>query len=237
MPRDLFDVVTHPSARTTRTRVTLPVSIALHALGLAAIVAMPLVATDELPDPHVRVVFETPGQLPTPSTPPEMRRPSAPAQYQHEGAAPTEAPSGIVAESGLVRADAVEGTDVGPGAPGLVEGVPGGFSAGGALDPAPPPPPPAPRRIGGDIRPPGKTGHVSPVYPLIAREAHVEGVVILEAIIGPRGFVEDVRVLRSIPLLDQAALDAVRQWTYRPTLLNGVPVPIVMTVTVQFRLQ
>jgi protein TonB len=213
----------------------LPVSIALHALGLAAIIAMPLVATDVLPDPLVRIVFETPGQLPTPSTPPEMRRAAAPAQFQHEGAAPTEAPSGIGAESGLVRADAVQGTDVGSGAPGLVEGVPGGFSAGGALDPAPPPP--APRRIGGDIRPPEKTGHVSPVYPPIAQQAHVEGVVILEAIIGPGGAVEDVRVLRSIPLLDQAAIDAVRRWTYRPTLLNGVPVPIVMTVTVQFRLQ
>ena len=60
---------------------------------------------------------------------------------------------------------------------------------------------------------------------------------ILEATIGPDGRVQDVKVLRSIPLLDQAALDAVRQWVFTPTLLNGVPVPVIMTVTVQFTLQ
>ena len=60
--------------------------------------------------------------------------------------------------------------------------------------------------------------------------------VILEATIGPDGKVQDTRVLRSIPLLDQAAIDAVSQWEYSPTLLNGTPVPIIMTVTVQFTL-
>jgi protein TonB len=64
----------------------------------------------------------------------------------------------------------------------------------------------------------------------------VQGVVILEATIGPRGDVTAVRVLRGIPLLDQAAIDAVKQWTYEPTLLNGVPVPVIMTVTVNYKL-
>jgi periplasmic protein TonB len=61
-------------------------------------------------------------------------------------------------------------------------------------------------------------------------------VVILEAVIGEDGEVRDVRVLRSIPLLDQAAIDAVQQWTFTPTLLNGERIPIVMTVTVMFTL-
>ena len=65
----------------------------------------------------------------------------------------------------------------------------------------------------------------------------MQGVVIVEATIGPDGKVSDARVLRSIPLLDQAALDAVRQWVFTPTLLNGVPVPVIMTVTVNFTLQ
>jgi protein TonB len=65
----------------------------------------------------------------------------------------------------------------------------------------------------------------------------VEGVVIIEATISPDGRVQDARVLRSIPLLDAAALDAVRQWEYSPTLLNGTPVPVVITVTVVFRLR
>ena len=59
---------------------------------------------------------------------------------------------------------------------------------------------------------------------------------IVEVIIGRRRKVQDARILRSIPLLDQAALDAVKQWEFTPTLLNGAPVPVIMTVTVQFTL-
>ena len=79
--------------------------------------------------------------------------------------------------------------------------------------------------------------NVNPVYPSIAQSARVQGVVIIEATIGADGRVQDTKVLRSIPLLDQAAIDAVRQWTYTPTLLNGVPVPVIMTVTVNFTLR
>jgi protein TonB len=78
---------------------------------------------------------------------------------------------------------------------------------------------------------------VKPVYPAIAQSARVQGVVILEATIGTDGRVTDVKVLRSIPLLDQAAIDAVKQWQYTPTTLNGQPVPVIMTVTVNFALQ
>jgi TonB family protein len=139
-------------------------------------------------------------------------------------------------------------------------GVVGGVGAGrgrqggpvqlGAA-PAPPPPPPPPAtdattgpdwalgaiRVGGGIKPPTKVRHVNPAYPVIAQSARVQGVVILEARIGIDGKVTNARVLRSIPLLDQAALEAVRQWEYTPTLLNGVPVPVIMTVTVNFTLQ
>jgi protein TonB len=64
----------------------------------------------------------------------------------------------------------------------------------------------------------------------------VQGVVILEATIGPSGDVTAVRVLRGIPLLDESAIEAVKQWAYEPTLLNGVAVPVIMTITVNFRL-
>ena len=89
-------------------------------------------------------------------------------------------------------------------------------------------------RVGGDIKPPRKIRDVKPVYPPVAREAGVAGVVIIEVKIGTDGRVEEGHVLRSIPLLDQAALDAVRQWEFEPTLMNGAPVPIMMTVTVNF---
>jgi protein TonB len=71
---------------------------------------------------------------------------------------------------------------------------------------------------------------------MAARAAHKEGLVILEATIDEQGNVTETRLLRSIPLLDEAAVAAVRQWKFSPTLLNGVPVPIVMTVTVNFTL-
>jgi protein TonB len=92
-------------------------------------------------------------------------------------------------------------------------------------------------RVGGKIRPPTKIKNVTPVYPAPAKSAGVAGVVIIEATIGANGKVIATKVLRSVPLLDQAALDAVRQWEFRPTLLNGAPVPVVMTVTVNFTLK
>jgi protein TonB len=92
-------------------------------------------------------------------------------------------------------------------------------------------------RVGGTIPEPRKLKYVSPVYPEIAKQARVSGVVILEATISPRGDVSSVTVLRGIPLLDQSAIDAVKEWKYTPTLLNGVPVPVIMTVTVNYKLQ
>ena len=80
---------------------------------------------------------------------------------------------------------------------------------------------PATYRPGGVIREPRKLVDVAPIYPDIARAARVEGLVILEATIDERGFVIDARVLRSVPLLDAAALAALKQWRYTPTLLNG----------------
>lgn len=110
----------------------------------------------------------------------------------------------------------------------------------------PPPPPPlppdqtlgdAPVRVGGNVKAPTKTKDVQPVYPDEAREARVQGVVILEVTVDAAGLVGDARVLRSIPLLDAAAIEAVQQWEFVPTLLNGRPVSVIMTVTVNFALQ
>lgn len=90
-------------------------------------------------------------------------------------------------------------------------------------------------RPGGRIMPPNKIKDVAPVYPAIAKSAGVSGTVTIEATIGTDGKVVDAVVVRSSsPLLDQAALDAVQQWEYLPTMLNGVPVPITVTVTINF---
>ena len=119
-----------------------------------------------------------------------------------------------------------------------------GFSSGvelsiGGQPPAavrggPPPAVSGPVRVGGNIRQPVKIADAAPVLPDVARQAGIRGVVILEITIGTDGAIKDAKILRSIPLLDQAALDAVRQWRFEPTLLNGAPVPVIMTVTVNF---
>ena len=89
----------------------------------------------------------------------------------------------------------------------------------------------------GDIKPPKQVKELMPVYPEAARSAGVQGVVILSVRANEKGEVVDVMVLRSIPLLDQAAIDAVMQWAYEPLVVNGKAVPAVFNVTVRFRLE
>lgn len=92
-------------------------------------------------------------------------------------------------------------------------------------------------RVGGNVKVPTKLRDVRPEYPLDAKEAKIQGVVIIEIRIDEQGRVDDARVLRSIPALDDAALAAVRQWEFVPTLMNGAPTPLIMVVTIQFTLQ
>ena len=94
-----------------------------------------------------------------------------------------------------------------------------------------------PIRIGNGVRPPAKVHDVPPVYPPAARTAGIDGVVILEVTIVPTGEVGDIEVLHSVPELDEAAIAAVEQWRYEPTLVDGVPVPVLMTATINFSLQ
>jgi protein TonB len=147
-------------------------------------------------------------------------------------AAPVEAPPEVKPEPPPPPSASMTGV-VG----GVAGGIPGG-STGGVVGgiPAPPPPPPEAVRVGGDIQAPTKIKEMKPVYPQIAQTAKISGVVIIEATIGRDGRVKDAKILRSIQLLDQAALDAVKQWVYTPTKLNGVPVEVIMTVTVNFTL-
>jgi TonB family protein len=107
----------------------------------------------------------------------------------------------------------------------------------GSIGPPPTDVPSAPTgavRVGGNVAAPRKLRHVEPATPPLAQSARLSGVVILEITIGTDGGVSNVRVLRSIPLLDQAAIDAVRQWQFEPTMLNGQAVPVIMTAPVSF---
>jgi protein TonB len=232
------DVVAHK----TKQSYTLPVSIALHLIVLLVVIVVPLLTSEELPEPTsaVRAFFVEPAAPPPPPPPPPPPAPKAVVQPKVQPkpviqeapkfTAPVQVPEQIKPEEGINLG--VQG-----GVSGGVEGgVPGGVVGGvvGGLPDAPPPTQAV--RVGGQIKEPKKLKNVPPAYPDIAKQARVQGVVILECTISPQGKVTDVKVLRGIPLLDQAAVDAVKQWVYTPTLLNGVPVPVIMTVTVNFKL-
>jgi protein TonB len=146
------------------------------------------------------------------------------------------------------------GSDVPGGAPqgstqvqGTLRPVPGSETPGvaprSAAPPPPPPPPPPARttppgvyRVGAGINAPVKIKDVRPIYPSAAQSAGIQGVVILEVQIAEDGTVANALVVRSIPLLDDAALEAVHQWAFTPTLLNGAPISVMMMVTVNFTL-
>src|SRR5436190_96794 len=107
---------------------------------------------------------------------------------------------------------------------------------------APPPPPPpqphqtGPLRVGGNVQAARIVNRVQPVYPPLARQTRISGTVRLHAIIGKDGAITSLEVMSGHPLLQQAALDAVRQWRYQPTLLNGEPVDVDTTIDVIFSL-
>ncbi len=237
MPRNMFQPEVCPPRQSAARRYTVPLSLTLHTALVAALILMPLVATDAVPVPPSVLAFLS--QPPAPSVPPPPPPRSASpagrrAPIANPDAAPVEAPRGVAPESG-VTLDLNRFSTAG-----TITGVPDGLASG--LDtsivapPAPEPAPPPPIDTGGQIRPPMRIAGAPPVYPAAARAARVEGDVFIEAVIGVDGRVQDMRLQRSIPLLDRAALDAVRSWLYTPTILNGQPVPVILTVTVRFRL-
>lgn len=215
---------------------TLFVSIAVHLAIVGAAFVVPIVATNTLPAPRRSITFVV---ATAPLPPPPVVTVRRPDRVASPDAAPTKEPETIQPETPRPVPIPMD-----PGIDDVFRGVPGGLRMGlsSALNDAPlPPPPPVsrptpPMPVGGVIRPPQRLHDVAPRYPTIARSAGIAGVVILEAVIAEDGTVRDVKVLRSVPLLDQAAVDAVRQWRFTPTLLNGQAIPIVMTVTVAFTL-
>jgi len=104
-------------------------------------------------------------------------------------------------------------------------------------DPPPPPPQKAPLRVGGAVKTPERLTYVVPDYPNIAKQAKIQGTVILEVLIAKDGSVSATKVLKPMPLLDQAAVDAVKQWKYAPSFLDGEPIEVIMVVTVGFSLK
>jgi protein TonB len=233
-------VISEPPSALGRKSATVLVSVALHSMLVAAVVVLPVLFYDTLPTQEgVKAFFVQPLEVVPPPPPPPppaaavrvaKAAPTPPPAVETHFVAPVETPAEIKPEEGLSLG--LEG-----GTPGGVEGgVPGGV-VGGIVGGLPEAPPPAQVvRIGGQIRAPKLVRNVKPVYPALAVQARLTGVIILEAQVDTRGYVKTVKVLRGNPILDDAALDAVKQWRYQPLLLNGQPTEFILTVTVVFNL-
>ena len=213
-------------------------SIVVHALGISTVLVAQVLAPGPLPTLREAVMFDASHIMPVDIHVPAPPRRAAPVGTAtpavSPNAAPIAAPNGVIEETGRegLPAPPVEAnTDFAAVPRGVIDGT------GLATVPLPPPPPTVPVRLHAGMKAPKKIVNVNPVYPAIAQSARVQGVVILEAVLDANGRVDSVHVLRSIPLLDQAAVDAVRQWRFTPALLNNEAVPVVMTVTVNFALQ
>jgi protein TonB len=227
--------------------VTLAVSATIHGLLVAAIVLVPLFFYDSIPQPSesiMKAFFVSPVEIPPAPPPPPPPAPAIRAAVRAPVpvpvapptfVAPIEAPEGIRAPESIDLGFGVEG-----GVPGGVEGgVPGGVLGGivgGAMAQAPPPPTKF-VRVGGNIVTPKLLKKVAPEYPELARASRLGAIIIMEAQVDTRGLVQGVNVLRGHPLFDEAAAAAVKQWRYRPLLLNGEPTPFIVTVTLTFAIQ
>jgi periplasmic protein TonB len=221
-------------------RGSVPISIGLHLFALFLIFVIPLTAnivlpmvTVELPD-YVRVApMPPPPQVAAPAP----RRaldpaPSAPAAPTSAPPAILPAPDDVPQYAPVSSPNAVSGIFPADGA-----GVGTAIDAPSALVSPPVQKPSGPVRAADLPVPPRKIADVRPIYPEIARQVKKEGTVVIEAVLDTTGRVTQPRVIQSVPFLDQAALDAVRQWRYTPTTLGGHPVSVLMTITIRFTLQ
>jgi protein TonB len=208
-------------------------SIVAHLMVVGALIIAPAFATDDLPEPYRTTAFIlVRPELPQPAP---IRAPRSEPPPSTSNAAPLTPPDEIRPET-IVEPPEQVGFDLAGPPTGIQFGD---IPSSGDVIPPPPPAPPRPKeplRVGGVIQPPKRLLHVDPVYPPVALAARKEGMVILEALIGEDGATRDVRVLRPAPQFEQAAIAAVRQSRFSPTLLTGEPVPVVMTVTVSFNL-
>jgi protein TonB len=245
----MFDLITGKTRHLPRHQtVPILVSTSLQAAALGLVLLSVLVATEQIPEIPTMMAFVAPAPpppAPPPPPPPKIEaRPIKPVPTTGAAVIPVEAPSAIAPEPAAGGEEGEEGVPEG-----VEGGIPGGVVGGivGGLPdlalpppPPPPPPPPAPRapvRVGGVIKQPTLLHRVEPVYPPLAAAAAIQGTVILEALVDEQGFVQDVKVLRSIGVLDRSAIDAVKQWRYSPVILNGRPEKFILTVVLTFRLE
>lgn len=240
-----------------RTPLDWVVSIAVHAALVAAIVIVPMLVTQSLDLTHFQATYlvnpAPPGAPPPPPPPgapaahPQQQAPHRPNVLEARLFAPISIPKAVARPDAADAAAAeappvgVEGGVAGGVPGGQLGGVLGGILGGGSSQPVAPPSPVAaaptgPLHVGGQVKPPRAIFKPAPVYPLIAKDARVQGTVDIEAIIDAQGNVVQAHAMDGPGLLIEAALKAVGQWKYEPTYLNGQPYPVDLVIQVTFSL-
>lgn len=217
---------------------TLVVSLLGQTSLIGTTLLIPLLYTLEIPIQdlarHILLVAPPPPPPPAPQAQAAAPAPQPPSRFEVELRAPREIPEEVALVNDIENA----ATAPGPGLRGAMGGVPGGIP-GGVLTLAGHNPmdilPPAPIRVGGNVQAARITHRVMPVYPDEASEERIEGTVKLEATLTREGTIKELRVVEGPPLLAEAAVEAVRQWRYRPTLLNGEPAEVLTFITVTFK--
>ena len=237
MERRLFDTGVLPRKR--QRAITLPVSIALHAAVVSAALIAPILGDRTLPEVSAagpRVSLLEPPSIPV-AAPPPIKGDARPMIGKPK--LPPVTGTGIVAPPSIP--DKLPIDDPGAGDPGIgsPDGVPGGAFWGvppGTVSSTLPTAAPVtqPVRVSNGIREPRKLRYVAPVYPALARQIGLQGKVVLECTIDTHGRVINATVVEGNALLNDAAKAAVEQWLYTPTLLSGVPVPVLLQVSVNF---
>src|ERR1700756_1008499 len=236
-------VVSTSTNKKTNKPWTVFISMAVQVLFLAILILIPLIYTEALPRTLMSSILLAPPPPPPPPPPPAavqvIRKP-----IQHlMDAGKLVTPKAIPKDIKIIKEEA-EPPDMGGMAGGVPGGVAGGAAGGvlggviGGAGAAPPPPKITPKRVtvGGNVQAARLVNRVQPLYPPLARQTRISGTVKLHAIIGKNGAVEQLQVVSGHPLLVQSALDAVRQWRYQPTLLNGDPVEVDTEIDVIFSL-
>lgn len=227
------------------------ISLTVNLTILAAPVLAGLYFTDTLNLKQFATTFLIAPPPPPPPPPAPavvaVKAPVAHRVFENAGklVAPTVIPKNVaeIKEAPLPNdADGIGGVPGGvPGgvAGGSMGGVIGGVIGGARTSIVAPPAAPKvkePIRVGGRVREPQVIKRVEPNYPSLAKQTHLQGTVIIDAILDENGNVVEMKVVSGHPLLIQSALQAVQQWKYKPTYLNDVPVPVQLNVTVTFRL-
>lgn len=235
-------VLADPRMLAGRRSLTLAISALLHTLIVAAVVILPLAFYDAVaPNDILGTFLVSPLEAPPPPPPPPPPRGDGPRTGRVPPRIQTQPPNGLVAPRAVPGEITPEpAIDLGGGG-GDPNGVEGGVPDGvvGAIVGGLPQrvaPPAKVVRVGGRLVAPERVRYVQPVYPQVAVASHISAIIILEAQVDIRGIVKTVSVLRGHPLFDDAAVEAVKQWRYKPLLLNGEPTEFILTVTVAFNL-